>query len=782
MRLTGICVLRAGLALLLATGAAVAQADAAAKKSLAEQAAYAADYEQDFPKALQLYDRAIAEARSKMTEDHPSVRALAAARRKVADLTGDVGAAPQDPASRPAASFARRAAELVGAAEAYMNNPASGGDVGDPNRAKAALLGGELVPHLQAMLLDGAMLTDMSGSRSVAPEIVAQLLSAIEDPRANNALGLATKSPDPVVRVAAVRSLDVRRHREWILESASAASDQIRTAALDALARAKGDDDAAAALLKNGAREGHRRAAEWLTFYRRADAFALLADKDLPTNGRDTLFRTLTKSNKPPTADELRLLVKAADAGGPDAVRAFAELLSAHVAQQKGRDAIAAARADLERWLLANLGTSITLGSSQVRDIWPAVVGPASIPALERIYNAGRFEDRSIGMGQAFEPNSQFRKTLDALTFGPDFDAVALAGALATTDERFFSEANLSGPLRNQVQSAVAQMLTDAAPRLSAKTMTEALAKTSGAGRRYFLDNVVTRHLEASRTLAADMDGTVGLALTALRESKREEALTRALMTLESHTRPYAIEDLVPFYLSTANDNHRSAAGAAIRTAFNASPAECKRFVEPLVVAAEDTPEGNRALGLLFQFEDADVLRLVDALWKRPRSKERTQTLQSALVRGTKTDAGLKVVVDRWKDEPIVDSDLRKAAIDRFAKSLYQPALPILREALTDSNQRVREAAQAAFKTFKENRAALEELDEWVRADAQKSDAVEELVGMLESQKPEVVIGAVRALGALKSKPALPKLVKLLERDNAELRAAINEAIGKIGS
>jgi hypothetical protein len=188
MRLTGICVLRAGLALLLATGAAVAQDDA--KKSLAEQAAYAADYEQDFPKALKLYDRAIAEARSKMTDDHPSVRALASARRKVADLAGDGGAAPQDPTTRPAASFARRAAELVGVAEAFMNNPASGGDVGDPNRAKAALLGGELVPYLQAMLLDGAMLEGMGGARSVAPEVVAQLLSAIEDPRANNALGL----------------------------------------------------------------------------------------------------------------------------------------------------------------------------------------------------------------------------------------------------------------------------------------------------------------------------------------------------------------------------------------------------------------------------------------------------------------------------------------------------------------------------------------------------------------------------------------------------------------
>jgi HEAT repeat protein len=781
MRLTGICVLRAGLALLLATGAAVAQDDA--KKSLAEQAAYAADYEQDFPKALKLYDRAIAEARSKMTDDHPSVRALASARRKVADLAGDGGAAPQDPTTRPAASFARRAAELVGVAEAFMNNPASGGDVGDPNRAKAALLGGELVPYLQAMLLDGAMLEGMGGSRSVAPEVVAQLLSAIEDPRANNALGLATKSPDPVVRVAAVRSLDVRRHREWILESASAASDQIRTAAFDALARAKGDDDAAAALLKNGAREGHWRAAEWLTTRRRGDAFALLADKELPGKGRDALFLTLAKSSKPPTADELRLLVKAAETGGPDAVRVFADLLSAHVSQQTGRDAIAAARADLERWLLANLGNALTLGSSQLRDVWPAVAGLASIPALERIYNGGRFVDRSIGVGQAYEPEAQFRKTLEALMFASDFDAVALVGALATTDERFFLEANQSGPQRGQIRSAVAQMLGEMSSRASAKTMAEALAKTSGVRRQYLLDFVVMGHFESqSRAQAVDVDGTVTLALTVLRESKNDKALRRALATLETYPRAQAVEELVSFYLRTANDDLRVAAASALRPAFQSVPAECKRVVEPPMLAAEDTPEGNRALGLLFQFEDADVLRLVDALWKRPRSKERTQTLQSALVRGTKTDAGLKVVVDRWKDEPIVDADLRKSAIDRFAKSLYQPALPILREALTDSNQRVREAAQSAFKTFKENRAALEELDEWVRADAQKSDAVGELVGMLDSPKPEVVVGAVRALGALKAKTALPKLVKLLERDSADLRVAINEAIGKIGS
>ena len=52
---------------------------------------------------------------------------------------------------------------------------------------------------------------------------------------------------------------------------------------------------------------------------------------------------------------------------------------------------------------------------------------------------------------------------------------------------------------------------------------------------------------------------------------------------------------------------------------------------------------------------------------------------------------------------------------------------------------------------------------------------------LLQSPDDGVVIGAVKALGAVRGRAALPELVRLLERDNEELHAAVYEAIERIG-
>jgi HEAT repeat protein len=126
-------------------------------------------------------------------------------------------------------------------------------------------------------------------------------------------------------------------------------------------------------------------------------------------------------------------------------------------------------------------------------------------------------------------------------------------------------------------------------------------------------------------------------------------------------------------------------------------------------------------------------------------------------------------------------SDVRPMLLRRFGNTLYEPALELLGASLRDRDANVREAAQAAFEAFRKHREALEEYEAWRHASDDARETVAELVKLLASDNKDVVRGAVEALGAVKARTALPQLVVLLGRDDAELKAAVNKAIAAIG-
>jgi HEAT repeat protein len=128
-------------------------------------------------------------------------------------------------------------------------------------------------------------------------------------------------------------------------------------------------------------------------------------------------------------------------------------------------------------------------------------------------------------------------------------------------------------------------------------------------------------------------------------------------------------------------------------------------------------------------------------------------------------------------------------AIDRAAQRLrqvaasllYEPAIPLLGQALEDLDQDVREQARAAFHAFKEHREALEEFAAWTLGDRAARAQIDELIALLSSPDREVVLGAVNALGAVRGRAALPDLVRLLARDDEALRTAVHAAIERMG-
>jgi hypothetical protein len=208
---------------------------------------------------------------------------------------------------------------------------------------------------------------------------------------------------------------------------------------------------------------------------------------------------------------------------------------------------------------------------------------------------------------------------------------------------------------------------------------------------------------------------------------------------------------------------------------------DVRTAVLPLVEEAMASDVGTRRFGLLRALPHVARYEAASAMLGRATDPTRRKALIEVLLE-TRHPGVAPLVAEEWKAGRLLESRLRRRAVGVFESALHQPALDLLREALADADAEVREAAQKAFATFKKNREALQELEEWKRGDAERSDAVAELMRLLDHEKPEVVIGAVRSLGALKAKAALPKLVRMLELPGTDLRTAINEAIAKIGS
>lgn len=119
--------------------------------------------------------------------------------------------------------------------------------------------------------------------------------------------------------------------------------------------------------------------------------------------------------------------------------------------------------------------------------------------------------------------------------------------------------------------------------------------------------------------------------------------------------------------------------------------------------------------------------------------------------------------------------------IDLLGRALYEPSIDLIGEALRSTDSQVRSAARGALEQFRLQREALEEFDRWKRAKDEAKETTDALVALLDSGDRDVVLGAVEALGAVRAKTALPKLVALLSQDDDELKAAVRAAIARIG-
>ncbi len=816
MTRNGTGVLRIVLAALLFGSLADAQGGAEADGAVRQ----AIEYERDYDKALRLLQEQRTQLLKAKTETHPQVSALDAKIAEVRKQKSDHAGVPQDPTSRPATtanSFVRRAWDLAEqAADELMSGNRT--QITSVHRSRAAALGSSIVPSL-VKLLDGELIVGQNGSpKIIQPAIVAQLLVAVEDPSADAVVEQAMRSSDPVIRLAMAGSLSLVRHRKLVDAAIASTNKSERTAALGVLCNADKSDAAAAAALSTATREGHGLAAYWMVKNRRTEALAMLTDKGLAAETRSSLARSLGSSETLTTSEEIKALLSASNKGDdPLLDSVLLNLMDSALGRPAAKAELMKIRAEAETWLLARIGGAALLGSNSTTQVWAGLASIASLSKLEAIYNGGPFEDTRFS-SSTFYPGTTLhlvRSAIEAL-LGPS-DFAALVALLPAVQESLFEDR----PSNRKIESAVLPMLERQLAGASDAAVADAAAKLQGTRRDWLLETHLVRSsfpavqdapmpprlLEIASALfessgvvenddsrgvtRSDSGGTNVVVTSTGRPSRRASAIMTALNLLTSRhigeSVPQGAEHIARIVRfvernGPLSDFGRRALEALQLNARHSHRETVRGLLQPKIESASDDAKGNFELTYLSALNVSDRMALLKALLARARSTERTTTLLAYVSISGHSDA-CPILATEWTSKDGIQSvDIRRGAVGLFESQLYLPALPLLRSALTDTEESVRAAAQKAFKTFKANREALEELDQWKRGDAEKSDAITELTALLDSKKPEVVIGAVRSLGALKAKAVLPKLVRLLERDEPELKAAVNEAITKIGS
>jgi hypothetical protein len=289
------------------------------------------------------------------------------------------------------------------------------------------------------------------------------------------------------------------------------------------------------------------------------------------------------------------------------------------------------------------------------------------------------------------------------------------------------------------------------------------------------------RNAELKSETSGSLDPAVLTAAIAWYGLDREEASKLLADVLGNFG---GVEQL-PFALDMIRDGYGNVAAHAAQQIISRSP---QRAAEVLAqqfakLAELPAPDGRETeiVRLLGALPDDASLAMFRTWFPKMKPVQAKQAFLRTLATQIGGPAATAELLARYPDVAADEWYIRKAAVERFGRELYEPAIPLLGEALKDRNDEVRTAARKASEAFKEQRQALEEFAAWTNSSKDARDSVAELTKLLESSNRDVVLGAIKSLGAVKAKTALPALVKLLEKNDPELKKAVQDAIAKIG-
>ncbi len=738
---------RVWIVLLALAGGALAGDDPVSPRVLLEMAAFAEEHERDLEKAAGLYKEAlIAAARAGDAETRAEAeRGLT----RVAERLD--GAAPEAPRPGDAAAIENRIYLLVKTLSTADLAVASGEREREAAVSQLSVFGAAAVPELERALAAEKILSPVERQQYEAGLIggqvgfagdsvwAAKALAAIDAPEAVAALDRGLDSADPFVRIAVAKALRSDRHRPILERAARDPVERVRNIAIEYLSAV--GDPALRPLMEAAVREGRYHAVRWLARNAPARVLEIAVDEGLPTAARvEAVYHVGERADLSGRERLQPVLAALEDAKDPDLAKTACNVLSKILDKKAPGTSDEVLHARMEeaalKWLaddqVSRLAHGLLKRVGGIRTVEVLVSRGSDdiVPAAERL----KPEDfgRVVEMAKKAPLNeSQQWTLLRALE-------TLAANAAVKPEEILRGREALPDELREGYRRVVVASACDA--RAIEPAIRDCLQSPSADIRTRALQKIAESNdavlfLDAVAALLRDPDATIVTIASHSFPRLAEKDLTRAVDLLE------------------------------------------KTF---LPAAGDSKGISYQGLETLTRLPTAEAVALFDRLMTREPAFGLRDALADVFVNrmpaGPKATAAIAAHYASFGAAPV-----RRSAIVRFGKELYEPAVPLLGEALNDPDPDVRANARWAFGQFKVHREAREEFEAWQTGAKEGEATVAELLTLLESEHRAVVLGAVRSLGALRAKAALPALVRLLERQDAEVQKAVEEAIAKIG-
>jgi len=732
------------------TGKAPA-AQAPTWESLAEQARYAEEHTRDFDKSAQLFGQASALAQKQ--GDAPNAKALDDARARVLARKSGIQAGGQE------AYDAKRERAML------LIREIGSGDIGESGKSQGyrdlALLGAQVVPWLEKAI-DGPFEQD-EVSISGESKYFVKAIAMMSAPEGLAAMDRLLSSSDPLVRRAVAEYADPERHRAQLLRALKDPAQGVRERALATLAAS--DDPALTEVMRAAARGASGDAFEWLA--RREPSFLVqvAADKASPGTLRERVLNRLIDTEPLALADEhidaLLLLARERGAEGP-------RVLAMNLVYKLTRTSMSPETA--KRIETAVLSDFAHYPRPAVTGVLLRVGGPQALKVLVEQICAG-------GYPNSAETQQGISRILARC--GPA-DFAAVADAYGKMPPRLPGVLSNDAQVRPPLQGWLGAMLDQG---LGSQAIAQAAGSMDPLIRRDFMQDVGLPWI--SRIPVGMQNATIpsvdpGL-LTLLREmptGASSDYVRAKAIGMGASGDPKVLPELVA--MVSPNSNSDGYVQWAIRRVAGKDPQRWRVVIEQLMasesVSTEDLSRSFREL--IGERQPTEILGLVKSLWK-PAHAEKLAALVLESVPGPEGSAFL---LEHYAQLPLVASKVREGIIKRFADEVYQPATALVGEALRDTDDRVRNAAFQAFNRFRENRQLVSDFKAWTEESALGDKTTAELLALLDSSNPQVLVATVKALGALKVRSALPRLIALLEArgNDAALVDAVGDAIERL--
>ncbi|MBI5433481.1 MAG: HEAT repeat domain-containing protein [Planctomycetes bacterium] len=725
--------------------------------SLVEQALYAEEHERDFARAAELFQRALDAARK--TNDAALLDRAQKGIDRVAARQRGAALEQDDPILCAIARCLGSMRTSVGAEDAGAS--AAETDI--------QLYGAVAVPWIEKAIVGPFELCDTTIAANV--DRCVRALARMRIPEADAALQRLLRSIDPLARRAVASHCYTEAHLAILQQALADPTPSVREAAIRRFVRS--NDPKFAATLLPHARAGNDDALEWLN---RNDADALVtiatdAHADLETRAR--ALDLVQRAKLPQTAANVDALLAIARESSAARLAELAMNALAVQVEKGWRPLDPSIAARIQKALTAAPGAYPQPGAALT--LLGTGGGPAiAASALQLLAALDGLPERSN------EPEQLARRVQTQLR------------QLGGDAFPYVVKAYLELPLQGSNGTARDQMLgayQEAVQRLAGNAPSIELARSAvgieGEKFVYYASVVASvLHDRFGRRARPDarLDPEWLPLLRRMADSTDDTVRSAAAIGLGALRDPSVLPELIAL-TKDRTGSVQERAREALRGVIVADPARARRVLEEAMSTfvqqnGKHPAELARELGLL---SAADALELAERYWKESQDPQVRDALFRVVHECVDGEKGLEFLLRKLPDMAAASGYARMLAIQRFGNELYEPAIDALGDALKDPSSDVRDAARAAFAAFKAQREALAEFAAWKATTNEARATVDELVELLESPNVDVVVGAVKALGALKASAAYPKLVRLLERKEPAIKAAVQAALDKLG-